>query len=67
MHKIYESNPCLCDANVGPVKLDGHPRTFVRPVEGGHGEAILQVVEGKLACLIHDILTLRMERIPLDM
>ena len=42
-------------------------RTFFRPVEGGGGEAMLWVVEGKLARLTHDILTLRMERIPIDM
>ena len=67
MQKIYESKPFLCDADLGHVQQGGHPRKFFQPIEKGGGEAMLPVVKGELARLTHDIMTLRMERIPIDM
>ena len=52
---------------MGSVLPEGHPRTFVRPMDIGGDEAMLHVVEGKLSRLTHDVPTLRMDRIPITM
>ena len=57
----------LCYAYIGPVRPDGHPRTYVRTVDGASDEAMLRVIEGNLARLTHDVPSLRMERIPIAM
>ena len=54
-------------ADVGPVRPDGNPRTFVRPVQGGGDDILLHVIKGKLARITQYILTLRMDRIPMIM
>ena len=64
---LYESKSCLYDTDIGLVRPDGHPRTYRWPGDGDDDGAMLQVVEGKLARITHDVPTLRMERIPISM
>ena len=53
-------------ANFGPVRPDGNPKTFMRPVQGGN-DSLLCVIKGKLDRLTQDVATLQMDRIPMIM
>ena len=54
------------NAYIGPVRPEGHPRTFVHPVVGGD-LGLIRVLEGKLARLTQRVPTLRIEHIPIAM
>ena len=55
------------DANIGPVWPDGHPRGFIQLIEEGRARTMLRTLKGKRARLTHDIPTIWMDRIPIDM
>ena len=38
------------NADIGPVRFEGHPRMFVRPIVG-EDQGLIRVLEGKLARL----------------
>ena len=54
------------NADIGPVRPEGHPRMFVRPVVGGD-PGLVWVLEGKLARLTQRVPTIRIEHIPTAM
>ena len=54
------------NADIGPVRPEGHPRMFVRPVVGGD-PGLVRVLEGKLARLTQRVPTIRIEHIPAAM
>ena len=51
------------NADIGPVRPEGHPRMFVHPVIG-KDSGLIRVLEGKLARLTQRVPTLRIEHIP---
>ena len=57
----------MSDADIGPVQLDGHSRIFVRLTEAGRADAMLWTIEGTMNQIIHEIPTLHMDRIPIEM
>ena len=54
------------NADIGPVRPEGHPRMFVRPVVGGDPR-LVRVLEGKLTRLTQRVPTIRIEHIPTAM
>ena len=54
------------NADIGPVRPEGHPRIFVRLVVGGD-LGLVRVLEGKLARLTQRVPTIRIEHIPAAM
>ena len=50
------------NADIGPVRPEGHPRMFVCPVIG-EDPRLIRVLEGKLARLTQRVPTLRIEHI----
>src|SRR5713226_9088781 len=54
------------NADIGPVRPEGHPRTFVRPVAGGDPGSI-RVLEAKLGRLTERVPTIRREHLPIAM
>ena len=50
------------NADIGPVRHEGHPRMFVHPVIG-KDLRLIKVLEGKLARLTQRVPTLRIEHI----
>ena len=54
------------NADIGPVRPEGHPRMFMRPIVGGD-PGLVRVLEGKLARLTQRVLTIRIEHIPAAM
>ena len=54
------------NANIGPVRPEGHPRMFVRPVMG-EDPGLIRVLEGKLARLTQRVPTMQIEHIPTAM
>ena len=54
------------NVDVGPVRPEGHPRMFVRPVVG-EDQGLIRVLEGKLARLTQRVPTIRIEQIPAAM
>ena len=50
------------NADIGPVRPEGHPRMFVRPVVGEE-PGLIRVLEGKLARMTQRVPTLRIENI----
>ena len=51
------------NVDIGPVLSEGHPRMYVHPVLG-EDQALIRVLEGKLARLTHRVPTLWIEHIP---
>ena len=51
------------NADIGPVRFEGHPRMFVRLVVG-EDQGLIRVLEGKLARLTQRVPTIRIEHIP---
>ena len=45
------------NADIGPVRPEGHPRMFMRLVVGGD-PGLIRVLEGKLARLTHRVPTM---------
>ena len=56
----------LQNVDIGPVRPEGRPRMFVRPVLGGDPR-LVRVLEGNLARLTQLVLTIRIEHIPTAM
>ena len=54
------------NADIGPVRPEGHPRMFVHPIIG-EDPGLIKVLEGKLARLTQRVPTLRIEHIPVAM
>ena len=54
------------NADIGPVRPAGHPRTFVRPVAGGD-PGLITVLEVKLGKLTERVPTIRIEHLPAAM
>ena len=54
------------NADIGPVRPEGNPCMFVRPVVGGD-PGLVRVLEGKLARLTQQVPTIRIEHIPTAM
>ena len=54
------------NADIGPVRPEGYPRMFVRPVIG-EDPGFIRVLEGKLAKLTQRVPTIRIEHIPIAM
>ena len=54
------------NADIGPVRSEGHPRMFVRPVMG-EDPGLIRVLEGKLARLTQRLPTMQIEHIPTAM
>ena len=54
------------NADIGPVRPVGHPRTFVRPVAGGD-PGLVTVLEAKLGRLTERVPTIRIEHLPVAM
>ena len=54
------------NADIGPVRPEGHPRMFVRPVVG-EDPGLIRVLEGKLARLTQRVPTIWIEHIPTAM
>ena len=54
------------NADIGPVRPEGHPHMFVCPVIG-EDPGLIRVLEGKLARLTQRVPTLRIEHIPTAM
>ena len=54
------------NADIGPVRPEGHPRMFMHSVVGGD-PGLVQVLEGKLARLTQRVPTIRIEHIPTAM
>ena len=52
--------------NLGPVRPEGHPCTFVRPVAGGD-PGLIRVLEMKLGRLTERVPTIRIEHLPIAM
>ena len=50
-------------ADIGSVRLEGHPRMFVRPVVS-KDPGLIRVLEGKLSRITQRVPTLRIEHIP---
>ena len=57
----------ILDAYIGQVRLDGHPRVFVRPIEARRDDAMLMTLEGKMNRLNNDIPSIRMDMMPIEM
>ena len=51
------------NAYIGPIRLVGNPRMYVRPVLG-EDQGLIRVLEGKPARLTQKVPTLRIEQIP---
>ena len=45
----------------------GHPKVFVHPTEAGGENSMLMTIEGKMTHLTHDVPTLKIEQISMDM
>ena len=54
------------NADIGPVRPEGHPRMYVHPAVGGD-PGLVRVLEGKLARLTQQVSTIRIEHIPTAM
>ena len=54
------------NADIGPVRLVGHPRTFVRPVAGGD-PGLIMVLEAKLGRMTERVPTIQIEHLPVAM
>ena len=54
------------NADIGPVRPEGHPRMFVYPAMG-EDQGLIRVLEGKLARLTQRVPTIRIEHIPAAM
>ena len=54
-------------ANVGPVRPDGYPRTFMRPVQAGGDDNMLHVIEANLSKITQDVPTLQIDWITMIM
>ena len=54
------------NADIGPVRPEGHPRMFVRLVVG-EDPGLIRVLEGKLAMLTQRVSTMWIEHIPIAM
>ena len=54
------------NADIGPVRPAGHPRTFVRPVAQGD-PGLVTVLEAKLTRLTEWVPTIRIENLPVAM
>ena len=54
------------NADIGPVRPEGHPRTFVRPVAGGD-PGLIRVLEMKLGRLIERVPMIWIEHLPVAM
>ena len=54
------------NADIGPVRPEGHPRTFVRPVAGGD-PGLIRVLEMKLGRLTERVPMIRIEHLPVAM
>ena len=54
------------NADIGPVRPEGHPRMFVHPVVGEE-PGLIRVLEGKLARLTQRVPTIWIEHIPTSM
>ena len=54
------------NADIGPVRPEGHPRTFVRPVAGGD-PGLIRVLEMKLGRLTERVPTIQIEHLPIAM
>ena len=52
---------------VRPIYVDDHARIFVQLTEEGKVNAMLMTLERNMAQLTHDMPTLHMDRIPIDM
>ena len=53
------------NADIGPVRPEGHPRTFVRPVAGGD-LGLVTVLEAKLGRLTERVPTIQIEHLPVS-
>ena len=53
----------MFDANVGLVRLDRHPRVFVRLTNAEEADTMPTTIEGKMTHLTHDVPTLQIKRI----
>ena len=54
------------NADIGPVRPKGHPRTFVRLVAGGD-PGLIRVLEMKICRLTERVPTIRIEHLPVAM
>ena len=54
------------NVDIGPVRPEGHPRMFVRPIIG-EDPGLIRVLEGKLARLTQRVPTLQIEHISTTM
>ena len=54
------------NADIGPVRPEGHPCMFVHPIIG-EDPGLIRVLEGKLASLTQRVPTLQIEHIPTAM
>ena len=54
------------NADIGPVRPEGNPCMFMRPVVGGY-PGLVRVLEGKLARLTQRVPMIRIEHIPTAM
>ena len=54
------------NADIGPFRLEGHPRMFVHSVMG-EDQGLIRVLEGKLASITQRVPTIRIEHIPIAM
>ena len=54
------------NADIGPVRPEGHPCMFGRPIIG-EDSGLIRVLEGKLARLTQRVPTLQIEHIPTAM
>ena len=54
------------NADIGPIRPEGHPRTFVRPVAGGD-LGLIRVLEMKLGRLTERVPTIWIEHLPVAM
>ena len=54
------------NADIGPVRPEGHPRMFVHPVVGEE-PGLIRVLKGKLSRLTQRVPNIRIEHIPTAM
>ena len=54
------------NADIGPVRPEGHPRMFMRPIVG-EDQGPIRVLEGNLARLTQRVPTIQIEHIPVAM
>ena len=52
---------------IGPIHIDDHARIFVQLTEESEVDAMLMTLERNMARLTHDMPTLHMDRIPIEM